>query len=219
MAEITTKVCGVTIESFFKRAILFKNAHCDDVSQKCLEAFASYGIKPTQIIVRSGDQTFNYDLSFSLFNGNGTFKISAEKLDITLQNATTEKDLEVVKDCIAKVYEHVPLPDLNNSSISVTAHATFPSIEEMQQFLLKYASPEKQIVAGGTIAYISCQHWAEEIRLAIDRALVYPEGLFLLWSTVYQKNKISRDVLKLIEETFEDSVAKLDLTFPKQINK
>ena len=215
MAEIKTKVCGVTIESFFKKAILFKNAHCDDVPQKCLEAFASYGIKPTQIIVRSGDQTFNYDLSFSLFNGNGTFKISAEKLDISLQNATTEKDLEVVKDCIAKVYEHVPLPEINNTSISVTAHATFPSIEEMQHYLLKYANPAKQIVAGGTIAYIHCSDWAEEIRLMIDKSLVYPEGLFLMWSTVYRGNKISRDVLKNIEEAFDNSVTKLDLTFPK----
>ena len=50
--------------------------------QKCLEAFASYGLKPIQISIRSGDQTFNYELSFSLFNGNGTFRISAEKLEV-----------------------------------------------------------------------------------------------------------------------------------------
>jgi len=46
------------------------------VSQKCLEAFVSYGLKPSQIVFRAGDQMFNYDISFSLFNGNGTFKIS-----------------------------------------------------------------------------------------------------------------------------------------------
>jgi hypothetical protein len=215
MAEITTRICGVTIETLFKKAVLFKDAHCDDCSQKCLEAFASYGLRPTQIVVRSGDQTFNYDLSFSLFNGNGTFRISAEKLDVSLQNATTEKDVDIVQDCIAKVYEHVPLPEINNTSISATAHATFPSIQEMQQYLLRYANPAKQIVAGGTIAYILCQNWPEEIRLTVEKSLVYPEGLFLAWSTVHRENKISRDVLKNAKEAFENSLTKLDLTVQK----
>jgi hypothetical protein len=87
MAELTTKICAVTFESFFTKAILFKDARCDEISQKCLEAFASYGLRSSQIAVRGGDQTFNYDLSFSLFNGNGIFKISAEKLEVSLQNA------------------------------------------------------------------------------------------------------------------------------------
>jgi len=214
MAEITTRICGVTFESFFKKAVLFKDAHCDNSAQKCLEAFASYGLKPTQVFVRTGDQTFNYDLSFSLFNSNGTFKISAEKMDFSLQNATNDKDLEIVQDCLAKVYEHVPLPEINYTSISATAHATFPSVQEMEKYLRQYANPTKQIVAGGTIAYIVCQNWAEEIRLMIDRSLVYPEGLFLAWSTIYRENKPSREVLRYVKEAFENAMPKFDLTFP-----
>ena len=215
MAEITTKICGVAFESSFIRAMLFKDAHCDEVAQKCLEAFASYGLKPAQVNVRSGDQTYNYDLSFSLFNGSGTFRISAEKLDVVLQNATSDKDLEIVHDCIAKIYEHVPLPEIANTLISADAHATFSSAEELQQYLLKYASPTKQIVSGGVIAYVRCQNWKEEIRFAIDKSLAFPSGLFLAWSTTYRGGKPSRDVLKNVKEAFEESVAKFDLTFPK----
>ncbi len=215
MAEITTKVCAVAFESFFTKAVLFKDARCDEVSQKCLEAFASYGLRPPQIAVRSGDQIFNYELSFSLFNGNGTFRISAEKLDVSFQNAVNDKDLEILEDCVAKIYEHVPLPEINNTSISANAHACFDSIETMQQYLLKYADPTKQIVSGGTIAYILVQNWTEEIRLMLDRSLVYPAGLFLMWTTIYRGNKISRDVLKSVKDVFQQSVLKLDLTFPK----
>ncbi|MEO6181979.1 MAG: hypothetical protein ABIP71_02505 [Verrucomicrobiota bacterium] len=49
MAEITTKVCGVTFESFFKKAVLFKEIQGDEFARKSLEAFASYGLRPTQI--------------------------------------------------------------------------------------------------------------------------------------------------------------------------
>lgn len=217
MAEITTKNCGVTFESFFKRAVLYKDAHCDETAQKCLEAFASYGLKPIQISIRSGDQTFNYELSFSLFNGNGTFRISAEKLEVMLQNATSDKDLEIVQDCIAKIYEHLPLPEINNTLISGNAHATFPSGEDLQQYLLKYSNPEKQIVSGGVIAYVRCQNWKEEMRFTIDKSLAFPTGLFLAWSTTYRDGKPSRVVLKNVKEAFEESVTKFDLTFPKNV--
>ena len=215
MAEITTKVGGVNFESFFKKAVLFKDAKCDEFAQKSLEAFASYGLKPTQVIVRNEDQAFNYDLSFSLFNGNGTFRVSAEKLDVALQNATSDKDLEIVQDCIAKIYEHVPLPEIGSTLISANAHAIFGSVEECQKYLQSKADPSKQIGLAGVIAYIRCKNWEEEIRFTIDKSLAFPAGLFLTWSTTYRGNKPSREVLKNVIEAFEESVTKFDLTLSK----
>jgi hypothetical protein len=122
-----------------------------------------------------------------------------------------------VEDCVAKVYEHVPLPEINNTTISANAHASFDSMEAMQQFLSKYASPKRQIVSGGTIAYILVPQWPEEIRVMIDRSLVYPAGLFLMWTTSYRGNKISRDLLKNVTEIFKQSAVKLELPFPKLI--
>lgn len=214
MPEIVAKVCGVTLESFFKKAVLFKDAHCDDVAQKCLEAFASYGMKASQISVRNFDGAFNYDLSFALFNGNGTFKISAEKLDVSLQNAMSDKDLEIVQDCIAKIYEHVPLPEISHTIFSATAHATFPSTEAMQQYLMRFAMPAKQVVSGGTIAYVLCETWAEEIRLTIDKSLAFPDGIFLAWTTTYREKKLTRDLVTRIKDAFKASVTKFDLSFP-----
>jgi hypothetical protein len=47
VAEITSKFRGVEFEGSLKRAVLFNDSLCDEVAQKCLEAFASYGIKST----------------------------------------------------------------------------------------------------------------------------------------------------------------------------
>lgn len=215
MAEITTKICAILLESFFKKAALFKDAHCDEMAQKCQEAFASYGLRPTQIFVKSGDQAFNYDVSFSLFNGNGTFKISAEKVDVHLQNATSDKDLEIVEDCIAKVYEHLPLPEINSTLITANAQTTMSSVEELQKYLQKFANPAKRIVSGGAIVNVLCEKWPQEMRVTVERSIVFPAGLFLTWSTTHPGNKLSRDVLKKMREALEESVTKLDLSFPK----
>jgi hypothetical protein len=214
MAEITTKIFGVTFESFFKKAVLFKESHLDEIAQKSLEAFAGYGLIPKQISVRSGDQTFNYELSFSLFNGNGTFRIFAEKLEMVFQNGASDQDLEIVQDCIAKIYEHVPLPEINNTLISANAHATFPSVDELTTFLQRYSNPTKQVISGGVIAYVICTNWKEEIRFTIDKSLVFLTGLFLAWSTTYSSGKPTRDVLVGAREAFAESVTKFDLTFP-----
>lgn len=219
MPEITTRVCGVTFESTFKSAVLFKDTHCDVAAERCLEAFAGYGLRPTQIALRSGDQAFNYDLSFSLFNGNGTFRLSSEKLHVALQNATSEKDLEIVKDCVAKAYEHLPLSEIGSTQILANAHATFATDEAWQQYLRRFANPDRQIVSGGILAYVRCQNWAEEIRLSADHSLVFPSGLFLDWSTTYRAGKPTREVIGNVATVFEDAVSKFDLTFSKQASQ
>jgi hypothetical protein len=215
MAEITTKVFGVTFESFFKKAVLFKETRNDEVAQKCLEAFAGYGLTPKQINVRSGDQTFNYELSFSLFNGNGTFRVSAERIEMVFQNGISDKDLEIVQDCIAKTYEHVPLPEISHTLISANAHATFLSMEQLTQYLQKYSDPARQVVSGGVIAYVCCTNWKEEIRFSIDKSVAFPAGLFLTWSTTDQGGKPTHDVLKNVKDAFGEVVAKFDLSFPQ----
>ncbi len=216
MVEITTRVLSVTIESSFKNPTLYKDAHCDDTAQKCLEAYSSYGLKASQIVIKTGDFGFNYEVSFTLFNGNGAFKISAERLEIYFQNATGEKDVELVADCIAKLYEHVPMPEIITTSVNGNAHASAASVEVAQQYLSRFADPTKQVVRGGAIAYIVTKNWKEEIRLTIDKSLLFPEGLFLTWSTNFSEGKLSREVLRTLGEACNEAAEKLDLTFPKK---
>jgi hypothetical protein len=135
MPEITAQIFGVTFDSSFKTPVLFKDARCEEIAQKALEAFASYGLKPTQIGFRRRDPAFNYELSFSLFKGNANFTLSAEKLHLDFQNAVNERDLEIIEDCVAKTYEHIPLPEIGTTFISANLHATATSADEAQKFL------------------------------------------------------------------------------------
>jgi hypothetical protein len=215
MPEITSQTVGVTFDTRFKKAVLLKDAHIPDVAQMCLEAFASYGLTPTQITMRHGDSLFNYELLFALFNANATFKISAEGLHMDFKNARGEKDGELIIDCVTRVHERVPIPEINRTTIAANAHATLPSVEDTQQYLLRYANSAKGIISGGTIANIQSEAWSEPIRLLVEQSLGYPNGLFLSWQTGFSGGKISREVLTNLGKALAESVTRVDLVFAK----
>ena len=159
-----------------------------------MEAFASYGLKPTQIKLEHRDEAFNYELSFSLFNGNATFKASAERLHVEFQNVVGERDFEILGDCIVKTYEHVPFPEIARTTITANAHAVMSSVDESLAYLQPFAKPEKGITSGGAIARVRCEIWPKEIRVSVEKSLGYPAGLFLTWWTEQPGAKLSRDV-------------------------
>ncbi len=215
MATVTTRVFGAGFETSFKTPVLYRDAHCEELAKKFFEALASYGVKPPQIALRQGDSCFNYDLTVLIFNGNGIFKVSSEKLEIRFDNALGDKDFEIITDCVAKVYEHVPLPDITYTSISATVHVTFDSIAEQQKYMSRYADPERQIVQAGIIAYMKCKSWPEEIRLTVDQSLAYQDGIFLSFVTRQKEGKVTRDSMNKVASAFVEATSGLDLIFPE----
>jgi hypothetical protein len=211
---LTARIVNFNFDIFFKTPVMYKNAHCDQAAQRAFEAFASYGLRPTHIAVRRGDEVFNFDISFPLLNGNATFKLTSEGGEIRIQNAASETDLEIVVDCVAKFYEHVPLPEINFTAISVSAQTTAPSIEAARTYLEQYANAAKGVSSAGVIAYgANVLGWPDEIRLAVDRSIMFPDGLFLVWTTRFGSSKITREVLKLADSAFRQFAENLDLEF------
>jgi hypothetical protein len=217
MVGIRLQLFGLTLDGAFRKPVLYRNAHCVEVAEKCLEAFGNYGLKPTQVRVQRQDEAFNYELSFSLFNGNGTFKLSAETLRLEFQNANGRRDIELLTDCIVKAYQEVPIPEITNTVINANGHATMSSEEEAKEYLLRYARPEKGISAGGMVAFMNCRTWPQTIRLLLEGSLAYPAGVFLNWSTRHPGSKMSREAAHDLEVAFEESVTKLDLRFVKDV--
>jgi len=216
MAELTTKTASLKIDGFFKRAVLFKDAHCAEAAQKALDIFYGYGLRTAQIAVRNGDETYNYDLYFPLFNGNASFKISAEKVELGFQGIANAKDFEIVADCVAKFYQQVLVPEVGATNIDATAHAVTASAEARDKYLLRSADTSKQITCAGAVMYTRCKDWMEEIRVLVDRSLVFAnDGLFLMWTTTFSGDKLTMELLANLEKACEEAANKLDLTFSK----
>ncbi len=213
MVDFKTKLLSVSFESFFKVPVVWRELRPEEVAKKCLDAYSGYGLKSNQIAQRIGDALYNYDLSFPLFNGVGTFKISSEKLEMQFQNLISDKDSEIVADCVVRMCETVTLPEVAFTTISASAHSLAESVDVLHSYLAKYSDPQKQIVLGGAIAYLRCQSWPEEIRLLVDRSLMFNEGLFLNWITNANKGKLDHKDLKSLTEVFTEAAGKLGIKF------
>jgi hypothetical protein len=216
MAELSTKTASLRIDGFFKKPVLFKDAHCDEIAQKSLDTFYGYGLRPSQITVRRGDEAYSYDLSFSLFNGNGTFKILSEKMELGLQGIASAKDLEIVADCVSKFYQQVLVPEIGATNIEVNAQTVAASAEVRDQYLSRFADASKQITRTGAVIYVRCNKWPEEIRMLVDRSLLFlNDGLFLMWTTTFAGNKLTMELMANLENACEEAANKLDLVFKK----
>ena len=216
MQVISLQTLGIVIDAMFTTAVPFQEARCDELAKKCLELFSGYGLKPAQISVRKRDQVFNYDLSFQLFNGNGTFKISAEKLHMSLQNATGKQDYEIIVECVTKMYEAVSLMKIANSSITASGHVKLSSALAVSEYFRSRAIPKSDMVLTGIIGrFSSCSSWPHKMKLLLEESFVYPEGVFFSFSTDYPVGNLSRQTLDNLTEAFWESLGKCELHFPK----
>ncbi len=215
MTELATQNFNVTVESAYKHPVLFQDSRWSEIAKSALDTFASNGLRPGQVILRKGDEAFNYDLSFSLFNGSGTFRVSAERLEIGFQNAVSNADQELIVDCVAKFYERIPLPDLLLSYLRVYVHANLPSTDARNAFLATFAKPQKGVTSGGLIAYVLSDKWKEEFRITLDRSVVFPAGIFLTWETRLVGERLTRGLLTALSDACEDAAQRLDLVFKK----
>ncbi len=216
MAELTTKTAILRIDGFFKKPVLFKDAHCDETAQKSLDNFYGYGLRPPQIAVRKGDEAYNYDLFFSLFNGNGTFKILSDRIELAFQGIASAKDLEIVADCVSKFYQQVLVPEVGATNIEANAQTVAASVEERDQFLSRFADASKRITRAGAVVYVRCDKWPEEIRMLVDRSLVFlSDGLFLMWSTTFAGDKLTMELMANLENACEEAANKLGFVFKK----
>ncbi len=87
MPEFLLMSVGIAVETTFTQALPFVDANCVPIAKACLDSLSRYGLQAGQIALRRRDTAFNYELSFQLFNGNGTFKLTADKLNISLAEA------------------------------------------------------------------------------------------------------------------------------------
>lgn len=215
MAEISLQSLGIVIDGMFTEAVPFLDADCGGLAKKCLQLFSGYGLKANQISVRRRDQVFNYELLFQLFNGNGTFKISSERLHIELQNARLKVDFEIIADCVTKMYEIVPSTRLGTSSIAATIQTTMSPPATAARFFSAFSTPKGGIDPVGIIIRALFEPWPQKIKLVMEESAVHPEGLFFALYTDHIGQGFSRETFSNLEKAFTELLGKYDLHFPK----
>lgn len=216
MLHVQNESLSVTMDAFFHSAVSFDKAGLNTVANNALEKFSNYNLRFNQIVQRSGDQLFNYDLSFPLFANQGQVRLHPDRLFVNLENVRGEGDLEIVVQTLVRAVQCLPSDLVTRLSFRAAAHAAFQSETESKDFFAPFVDKGKSIIDGGRIVVVKEDAWPSPVRLLLERSLVSINGLYLGWM-LEQPGTVNLETLKEIADKFGVAAksAGLELIFQK----
>lgn len=184
MEIVPIDLFGVSIEVPFPRPL--------GVAQANLEAFASalcdpdtgLGLRPDQVRLRRTDELFNYELTAQFFGENGSLVRTADRVKISIRNARTAADWNIVHQTLVRFYQLMDLPDSTLSTLSAHAHARFPSGLERAAFLQQFAQ-DFDVVRPAGLGYVRIADWEKDVRVLIEQSNIVPDAAFMAWDTQF----------------------------------
>jgi hypothetical protein len=198
------------MEAFFHAPVIFEKAHLSAVANSALAKFGKYGLQANQIFQRMGDQLFDYELSFSLFNNQAQVRLVAERLFVNLQSARGKQDAELVLECLVSAIECLGADVVKRFIFQAVSHAAFDSETYSQEFFAPFADKDKNIIGGGRIVMVKEDAWPSPVRLAFEKSLGFKNDVFLNWS-IEQSGTVNLEVLKEMADKFGVSAQNIGL--------
>ena len=102
MRKVRNENLSATMEVHWTGPFAFAPVALRAVADSALVLFSEYGLTPPQVFQRTGDQLFDFALSFSLFRSQGTFRLGCETMALSVQNARGRQDVEVIRECFSR---------------------------------------------------------------------------------------------------------------------
>lgn len=183
MFRVRNENLAVTLEAFSAAPIPFDAAALRAAAESALAQFSEYGLRPTQIVQRLGDQLFDYELSFSLFNNQAHVRFGSERIVVNVQNARGQRDVQLIKDSLFRAVQCMKNAEIKRFSLQSTAHAAFDSEISWKTFFDPFADQSQGILGGGRISAVQEPSWQSSVRFTFEKSLLSKDGVFLAWST------------------------------------
>jgi hypothetical protein len=200
------------MEAFFQSPVAFDEANLNSVANNALEKFGKYNLRAPQIWQKVGDQLFDYELSFGLFNNQAQVRLGAERLFVNLQSARGKKDVEIVAECLVSASQCVTAGAFAKSTVQAVAHAAFDSEISGELFFASFVDKDKAIIGGGNIVVVQESSWPSPVRLACEKSLLVKNAVFLTWF-MERTGTVDLEALKEIADKFGVSVQRIGLEF------
>ena len=198
------------MELTFQTPIPFEKDSLRNMASAALGAFGQFNLRPDQVFQRIGDALFDYELSFSLFNGQATFRIGAERALVYVQNARDRRDAEVVSQCLGSAAECFQVNPVSRIALHGNCHALFESEAGSEAFFKAFADSAQDIVDGGRIAFVQEKEWIAPVRISVERSIAFKNAVFIMWSTE-RPGKTNLEGLRGIADDFGKASAKIGL--------
>lgn len=210
MLRVRNVNLSATVEAFFSTPAPFDRLALKSLAATALQQFGEYGLRPSQIYQRLGDELFDYEVSFSVFNNQAQIRIGSERLLVNVQNARNQTDVQLLRECIIRATRCVDLSAVGKLNIQAASHAVFENESDSVAFFGPFIDADLAVIGGGRIIQAQEADWPKPIRLLIENSVTLKDGVFLMWSTEYG-GSLDHDSLKIVADRFGETAQKLGL--------
>lgn len=211
MLQVRNISVDTTLDAPFRTCVPFDSANLKGVALKALERLGKFELRPNHFSHRVGDQLFDYTLSFTLFNGQASVRLTSDRLFARIQGAKNQKDLDIVVETLLVSADCIE-STIDQFTLASTAHAAFDIEAEGEGYLRSFVDQTNHIIGGGRVVFVQHPDWELPVRVAVEKSAFMDKAVFLTWNTEY-KGSVSLENLKIIADRFGKSASSIGLSY------
>jgi hypothetical protein len=201
---------SATMELTFQAPVAFDKDSLKNIATSALGAFSQFSLRPNQIWQRIGDALFDYELSFTMFNGQASFRIGPERALVNVQNARGRRDAEVMLQCLVSAAECFQTNPIQRTFLQAQCHGLFEPEADSEAFFASFTEPAQNVIDGGRIAFVQEKEWIAPVRISVERSIAFKNAAFIIWSAD-RTGKTNLEGLREIADTFDKASQKIGL--------
>ncbi len=179
MLKLAVQKFGVSLDARFPTPVAFPDAKVHEFSSAMIRLF---GITSEQFKLRHSDILFGYELKASFYNGAALLERNADRLVLSFNDATTAAHRDFIVPLLEKYWGGIAKEIDPRGNFSVSLHASFQSEAEFTEFF-KPSCRGDGVISEGRIGVLRVATWPEEVRLSIERSVLYPHSMFVYCSS------------------------------------
>lgn len=212
MEVLPIDVFGVGVDVPYPAPLGFKSAQIEEFAMQICQPKTGLGLKPDHLRLRKFDELFDWELKAHFFGENGNFSRTSERAKISIRNARTAGDWNIIHQTLVRFYTLCDFDPESISVLSTHAHAQFPSPEEREDFLDLFAHGPGLLKAAA-LGYVEIADWEKEIRVLIEPSNVVPNGIFIAWDTQFPNEQDWDSFLSSLPTMMENAANLFELGF------
>jgi hypothetical protein len=182
---LTVRDGWASFKGYYAAPQLLQSINLETLTGTFLKEFSSYHITPTNITLERGDGLFGYSIKAHLFNHLINFASTAVNLEASFTRLIRATDRTIAADCLRKLI-NMGRDYLGDICVfELALHAAFDSQKTRDGFLTRENPAGLAMV--GTLGYKKLPNPEQMIRFQIDQSWVFPEAVYITWTTLGMK--------------------------------
>lgn len=213
MEVVPIEIFGIHVEVPFAAPQGFAAARLDDFGAKlCDPATGLSGLRPDQVRLKRWDDLFGYELGVQFFGENGSLTRTADRVKIGVRNARTAGDWKIICDTLTRFYDIMDFPADSVTTLSAHAHPRFPSTEDRDGFLQRFAYTP-MVTKPAALGYVQILDWEKDVRVLIEQSNVVQDAVFVMWDTQFSNDQHWETFLPTLSTLMDEAANFFDLSF------